>query len=220
MEGLAAAAGAGARMIEFDVQLSGDGVPLVVHDDNLRRTAGVDLSITATRAAIVRSVARDTAPVATVSEVGEWLAGQTLTAFVEIKRQSLAAFGAARVIEKLLPALRPALSKCVVISFAAEVLEHARRRLRCPVGWVLRETGPSQRARAVDLDPEYLFVDRLRLPDDGLWPGDWRWAVYTIDDPETALAMAGRGANLVETDDIGAMLAAQPWHGTRGAAGG
>ena len=32
----------GATWVEFDVKLSGDGVPLLMHDDSLKRTAGLD----------------------------------------------------------------------------------------------------------------------------------------------------------------------------------
>lgn len=218
-EGFAAAVEAGARFLECDVQLSADGVPLVLHDDNLRRTTGVDLSVTGTRAAIVRSVARDTAPVATLADVSEWLAGQSVTAFVEIKRASLAAFGAARVMESLLPALRPALDRCVLISFAAEALQHARRRLAIPVGWVLGGLAASDRARASDLEPDYLFVSRRRLGNTEPWPGGWRWAVYTVDDPTTALELGKRGVALVETDDIGSLLATPPWRAAGAARG-
>lgn len=205
--GLSAAVKAGARFIEFDVQLAGDGVPLVIHDDNLARTTGVDLSVLATRSSIVRSVARDISPVATLAEVCEWLAGQPVTAFVEIKRQSLARFGAAQVMERLVPAMREAHDGCVIISFAAEALEFARASLGMPVGWVLKGLGESRRARARDLAPEYLFIDHRRLGGRAPWPGPWRWAVYTVDDPASALALGRAGARFVETDDIGTLLA-------------
>lgn len=211
LAGIAAAFDAGARYVEFDVQLAGDGVPLVIHDVNLSRTAGVDLSVTETRASIIRSVTRDSSPVATLAEVCEWLAERTLTAFVEIKRQSLSAFGAAQVMDRLIPALRPALQQVVLISFAAEAVDHARRRLNVPVGWVLNGMGRSQRAKAADLEPDYLFVNHRRLRGAKLWPGKWQWAVYTVDDPDMALEMGERGVSLVETDDIGAMLASEPW---------
>lgn len=207
LEGLSAAVDAGARFLEFDVQLAGDGVPLLLHDDNLARTAGVDLSVLATRASIVRSVARDSAPVATLAEACEWLAGQPVTAFVEIKRQSLAHFGAARAMRRLGPALRPARDRCVVISFAAEALEFARASLEMPIGWVLDGLDESRRARAEHLAPEYFFVSRRRVKPGRLWPGPWRWAVYTVDDPAAALSVGRAGAHFVETDDIGAMLA-------------
>jgi glycerophosphoryl diester phosphodiesterase len=40
LEGLQAAVAAGAGWLEFDVQLSTDGVPVLLHDTTLLRTAG------------------------------------------------------------------------------------------------------------------------------------------------------------------------------------
>ncbi len=45
LEALSAAVEAGAKHIEFDVQLSADGVPFLMHDDNFSRTAGLDLNV-------------------------------------------------------------------------------------------------------------------------------------------------------------------------------
>lgn len=42
MAAFAAAIDAGADGIEFDVRLSRDGVPVIIHDETLRRTAGVN----------------------------------------------------------------------------------------------------------------------------------------------------------------------------------
>ncbi|MCK4586418.1 MAG: glycerophosphodiester phosphodiesterase, partial [Gammaproteobacteria bacterium] len=49
--GLKAALDAGADCIEFDVQFSKDGVPIVIHDDNLIRTTKVDGLVNQTAAA-------------------------------------------------------------------------------------------------------------------------------------------------------------------------
>ena len=40
--GIEAALQAGVRSVEIDIQLSGDSVPMVIHDATLERTAGVD----------------------------------------------------------------------------------------------------------------------------------------------------------------------------------
>ena len=40
--GLKAALQAGADAIEFDVQFSKDGIPMVIHDNTLQRTASVE----------------------------------------------------------------------------------------------------------------------------------------------------------------------------------
>ena len=51
----------GADGIEFDVQLSRDGIPVVIHDDNLRRTGLID-----------RRVADLTALELSETDVGQW----------------------------------------------------------------------------------------------------------------------------------------------------
>ena len=46
--GLEAALKAGADFLEFDVQLSADRVPLLLHDENLKRTTGFNGLVTDT----------------------------------------------------------------------------------------------------------------------------------------------------------------------------
>jgi len=209
LEGFAAAVAAGARYLELDVQLSADRVPLVIHDDNLRRTTGVDMSILETRAAMLRSMVDDPGTLPTVAEVMEWIAtADGLSVFVELKRASLRRFGVARVLDSLAPALRPAMSRCVIISFAGEALRHARDTLGTPVGWVLEGTGREARARAEALSPDYLFVEERRLRGAPPWPGPWRWAAYTVNEPKRARELLAAGADLVETDDVGVMIEA------------
>src|SRR3546814_16894449 len=41
LSSMKAAAGAGARWVEFDVMLTADGEPVLFHDDTLQRTTGV-----------------------------------------------------------------------------------------------------------------------------------------------------------------------------------
>lgn len=212
LSGLSAAARTGARFVEFDVQLSADGVPLAIHDDNLRRTTGVDMSVTDTRAAILRSVVEDADLLPTVAETAQWLAGHpTVTAFVEIKRASLRAFGAARLVEALKPALRPAMAQCHFLSFARETVRHARDTLGRPVGWVVGDWNAQRRREAMALAPDYLFIDPRQLPHGRLPPGGWLWACYTVDEPDAALELGRRGARFVETDDIGRMLSHSAW---------
>jgi glycerophosphoryl diester phosphodiesterase len=45
LEGIKAALEAGACYIEFDVQISSDGVPVLLHDENLLRTANTDVIV-------------------------------------------------------------------------------------------------------------------------------------------------------------------------------
>ena len=61
-----------------------------------------------------------------------------------------------------------------------------------------------QRQQTAALQPEYLFCNRKRLPDElqQLWPGPWTWAIYTVNTPEDAQYFASLGAGMVETDVI------------------
>ncbi len=56
----------GADGIEFDVRLSRDGVPVVIHDGTLRRTAGIDGRVSQLTAAELQQV-----------DVGRWFAQRT-----------------------------------------------------------------------------------------------------------------------------------------------
>ena len=45
LEALSEAIKAGATMVEFDVQFTKDLTPIMLHDDNFKRTMGLDLSV-------------------------------------------------------------------------------------------------------------------------------------------------------------------------------
>ncbi|MDE2089911.1 MAG: glycerophosphodiester phosphodiesterase [Gammaproteobacteria bacterium] len=205
-----AALRAGACYVEVDVQLSADGMPVLLHDASLARTAGIDVEIfdlTLERAERVRVNADATIP--SLAALVELLRGwPRVTAFIEIKEESLARCGTEYVVERTLAVLAPCAAQCVPISFDHAALEHARRRGAGDVGWVLRDWNAASRAAAEALAPEYLFCNHTRLPPPPLplWKGPWRWALYEITDPELALALAARGADLIETMDIVAML--------------
>ena len=75
-----AAIAAGADGIEFDVRLSRDGVPVIIHDDTLSRTHGVRRRVVDLTAEELRSVG-----VPTLRELFELMAGNSLLLCLEIK---------------------------------------------------------------------------------------------------------------------------------------
>ncbi len=224
---LAAAVAAGARYIEFDVQLTRDGVPVLLHDESFLRTAGVDVLVHDLDAADLgrldvgepaRFGSRYTGTtVMPLSRAAELLADWPgVRAFVEIKRQSLAKFGAASVVDAVLAALEPVLDQCIIISFVAEALRVARERCPVPVGWAVRRWDAESRRAAETLAPEYLFCNVDKLPADPAedWHGPWQWVVYEITDPDVALALVSRGMTFIETMAIAEMqsaLTARGW---------
>lgn len=205
-----AALRAGACYVEVDVQLSADGVPVLLHDASLARTAGIDVEIfDLTLEQTQRVHVNEHVTVPPLAALVELLRGwPRVTAFIEIKEQSLARCGTEYAVERTLAVLAPHAAQCVPISFDYAALEHARRQGAGDVGWVLRDCSATSRAAAEALAPQYLFCNHTRLPPPPLplWKGPWRWALYEVADPELALALAARGADLIETMDIAAML--------------
>lgn len=218
--GIQAAAAAGARWIEFDVQLSRDHVPFLCHDASLKRTAGLDRSILELSAEELQRVdvgeARRLADrfhgtrLTPLLELVRWLQTQPqLQVFVEIKRQSLRHFGRDLVVNRVMQELEPALTQCVVISFDEPCLPMARALGAKAVGWAIEDAGTGTVATAQNLKPEYLFAgDRLFPAARVALQGPWQWAVYEVQDPAYAARLAADGANLVETDAIAEMLVA------------
>lgn len=221
---LQAAVQAGARCLEFDVQLSADRVPVLLHDATLERTAGqagcvFDLTARQLSALNVGEPARFGAQFAavtipTLAEVAAWLETQSqVQAFVEIKTESIQHFGAEAVHAAVLRVLEPLREQCVLISYDDAFLFAARLATPMRIGWVAAEWNDDCARRARALAPDFLFTNHTRLPQapQALWPGSWQWAVYEVTDPDHALALAARGIAFVETMAIGELLADARW---------
>lgn len=217
---LQAAVAAGARWLEFDVQLSADCVPVLLHDTTLARTADragsvFDLTAQELTAVSVGEPVRFGTQFAgvmlpTLSEFVAWLATQPqVQAFVEVKTESIQRFGAATVHAAMMRVLESVRERCVLISYDDAFLCAARLATRMRIGWVAAEWDDEHARRASALGPEFLFIRHTRLPpsDRPLWSGPWQWVVYEITDPALALALAARGIAFVESMAVGELLA-------------
>lgn len=217
LTGLRAALEAGARYVEFDVQLCADGVPVLLHDADLRRTGGRPEAIAALpgsrvgemRAGYPRrfgALFRDE-PLPTLAQTAALLAAWPhATAFVELKKHSIHRLGAEACVEALTAALAPVRGQCVLISFHAGALRLARARHGWPIGWVFATWSLRSRRIAENLAPEYLFSSLETVPAPPLWPGPWCWGLYHTADPALARHWLTHGVALVETNAIGPML--------------
>jgi glycerophosphoryl diester phosphodiesterase len=83
MPAFAAAIAAGADGIEFDVRLSRDRLPVIIHDDTLQRTVGLQKQVAELTAEELRRV-----DVPSLRELFELMAGNNLTLYLEIKESS------------------------------------------------------------------------------------------------------------------------------------
>lgn len=226
---------AGAQHVEFDVQFTTDGVPVVFHDDELKRITGVSgniLQLTAAELAPLHACESERfgqrfadEPIPTLDDVLRLLTQwPQATAFVEIKSETIDRFGAAAVAQKMVDALAAHQHNCILISFDTVVLQAARNAGMRRIAWVVSKWNDANYEQAKQLAPDLLFCNYKKIPKDAeLWSGVWQWALYDVVETEVALHWFSRGVALIETWDVGALLndsrlqvAEQPAGKTRG----
>lgn len=220
LPGIAAAIRTGASFLEFDIQMSQDRIPMLCHDSTLLRTGGVDQSVLAMTAAElecldVGETARFGARfkgtvVPKLSTILQLLSQYpSVHSFIEIKEESLNHFGRMPVMEPVISLVRAHGSNCTIISFDSECLLCARQLGATRVGLVIEFTDSTTSRRLNQIQPDFLFTSETCFDDlHGRLAGDWQWAVYHTERPERAVELVHQGANLVETNAIGEMLAA------------
>lgn len=226
LPGIQAAVKAGARYVEVDIQLSRQLTPYLCHDDNLDRLTGNNACLTELSddeidvlqvpypASSAHSI--DTSappPIPRLTEFCSYLAQHPkVTAFIEIKAESIARFGLNQTLNAILPVIDPVRKQCVLISFDWELIALVKSRQQYNTGWIIEDWTDEQSVMATRLQPDYLFSSIRCLPErlDQLWPGPWQWVIYTVDDYQTALNYAQAGITLIETDTIGTMLPPLP----------
>lgn len=211
LSAITAAAKAGAVCIEVDVQLSRDRVPVLFHDRDLKRLAGIDGPVSDLDCARLQTLQLHQdgrpgpQPIMLLSElVGFIDTHPGIRFFVELKRITLDAVGAGTMIPVITNTLARVLDRCVFISYDHDTVADLKARgLHC--GWVLEGPLPPQLAPARALAPDFVFVDiddtSLPLPADV----PWTWVVFEVTDPALAARLLDNDATLVESFDIAAL---------------
>lgn len=208
---LSAAVACGAHFLEFDVQLTRDGVPIVCHDDTLLRCGGLNLRVLDHDWRDLRGKSMGES-----ARFGEKYSGVTLsslaqvaehlqvwpptTSFVEIKEHSVTQFGARQTVARVLQALEQLERPFVLLSFVDEVLIEARRQGAQLTGWVVTDYNAAGQERLRSLKPDYVYCNQDKIATDvALWPGPWHWVLYEVTRPEDALRWQRAGAAMIET---------------------
>jgi glycerophosphoryl diester phosphodiesterase len=111
-------------------------------------------------------------------------------------------------VHKVVDVLKPVARQCVLISFDLATVHHVRQTTSLRIGWVLPEYTTLSALKCEALAPDYLFCDHQLLTDttSRLWRGPWRWAIYEVTTAKLAVALAARGARLIETMAVRTML--------------
>lgn len=203
LEALHAGAGAGADMLEFDIRLTQDRVPVLIHDNNLRRTHKKRFFIHSSSLATLQSATADTDnPIITLEEVLDEFFGKTLLN-IEIKQR-----GTAKEIIALLN--RKYIKKksdwdlFVFSSFLAIELRALRKLAPHANLWLLHNRNPFifiAYARLVRLDGvgfHRLYINDLAL--EIAKQSKLFTYAYTVNRPGTAVLLSRKGLDGVVTD--------------------
>jgi len=197
---------AGARFAECDIQFTGDMIPVILHDNWLKRlchnpaakTISLDL-------AVLRETCAPYFTLLTLEQLVTWLQQQPgLTLFIEIKatvrRRTTDRSIAKRLAGYILPTM---LERIVLISKSGDILDACKTvfdsRLR--IGWVAEGNSPP--ASQID----YIFMPHEAAEMIPRWQGKGvKIGLYTIDSAPVARQMRMLGADLIETDYFAQLL--------------
>jgi len=197
----------GASWVEIDVKLTADGVPIVMHDDSLKRTTGIDRLVAATpRADLPAEVPTFEEAIACFAELG-------LGCNVEIKpcegREVETARVAVATMRRCWPASVP---QPLLSSFKAASLVAAREAApEFARAILLGKIEENWRARAEEVGAQGVNTNGLKLTAPqavDIRKAGYALSVYTIDDGDVAKALIGMGVDCIITDAPDVILAA------------
>jgi glycerophosphoryl diester phosphodiesterase len=199
LESVREAAGRGATWVEIDVKLTADGVPILMHDDSLKRTMGIDRLVARTPRADLP------AAVPTFEAAIECFRALGLGCNVEIKpcegREAETGRVAVETLRRCWPASLPA---PLLSSFKGASLRAARDAApEFARALLVSELSEDWQARAEAVGAVGMNVGRRRLTAAGavaVKRAGYTMSVWTVNDPDEARAIVGMGADCIITD--------------------
>lgn len=221
-----AALSAGAKFVECDIQMMADDEFVLMHDDNLKRSSGINKSIFSLTSSTIRNFQADYYSIFSgqFSGIKIPLLDHAISLFkqfpdatflIEIKKDSLKEFGVEHVMKKLISALKNIKERCYIISFDPKAIAYTKEHSDFKTGFVLHTYDEESHQLADELNPDLLICNYRKLPeldtsghfpDNTLWPGEWQWALYLMDNAQLVLNYANAGISFIETNHIGLLL--------------
>lgn len=209
---------AGALHIEIDVQLSRDGVPVLLHNRDLSHMTGQRVCA---HEITWEAMQKLSAPEA--ARFGDAFSHNTLCSldnvvaliekhphvhlYVEIKRVAVENASEKHVVDAILESIKPIAEQCTLISFWIPALLYAKTCEFPRLGPVLIDWPQIYSAEISTLSPSVIFCDSEKIPTDAnLKEIPFPLAVYEVDTVENAEYWFARDVRWIETFAIGELL--------------
>ena len=208
LAGIRLAARLGYRAVEFDVMLSGDGTPVLIHDETLMRTTnGVGHVCATPDSLLFRLDAGGGEPVPRFAEAAALCREYGLLANVEIKPASGFERQTAEIVARQCAELwRGAEIPPLISSFSMEALAIARDLAPAMARGLLFDRVPADwRQQMADLQGVTLHCNALHVTDEVLLEANAHGIpvlCYTVNRPEQAEMLLARGVSAFFTDRL------------------
>jgi glycerophosphoryl diester phosphodiesterase len=213
---------AGAHFVELDVQFSLDQLPIIYHDTNLRRVSGADVEIAKTsREQLLKYPAYEPGrlgkqfieePISPLESLVEILQSHPqVTAFVELKDESIAHCGREIILQSVYSVLQPVMGQVVIMSFDYQLAVAAREAEWPLVGVVLSNWTDLDHPLVSRARPDYIYVDHKIVPadfdrDSTQQLNNCKLVTYEVGNNQLAQELLRRGVDMLETFEIAQLI--------------
>ena len=205
----------GAKYIELDVQFSADCLPIIYHDPDLQRVSGIKgnvwdyplkelLCISAYEPERLGNRFK-TETIAPLKALVDLLKeNPQVTAFVELKEESIAHCGRDLMLETVMHILAPVKPQVVLISYDYCLVEAARKAQWSQVGVVLKQWQDLETDTVENIGSDYIFVDHKKMPQHitGLDAKKSILVAYEVGDIALGKELINKGVSMLETFEI------------------
>jgi len=197
------AADSGARFAECDIQFTRDLIPVIMHDDSLKRLCNLELHASLLDLIDLKELCHTCFELLTLSRLLTWLERRPgMTLFIEIKpdvRNRISDADIAVTLCKSIPEIL--LPQIVLISEAGGIVDACRKLMNCRSGWVAE--GSEQPESAFD----YIFMPYSEAATIESWQSNGvKVGLYTVNSAEMAAELMQKGAELIETNHFSRMV--------------
>jgi glycerophosphoryl diester phosphodiesterase len=202
----------GACSIELDIQFSADCLPVIYHDPDLTRVSGIegniwDFSLKELLAIPAYEPQRlgnrfKTETIASLEALVDLLKEKPqVTAFVELKEESIAHCGRVLMLERVMQILASVKTQVVLISYDYLLVKAAREAQWGKVGVVLKKWMDLETDTVKDITADYIFVDHEKLPQQitNLDTIEGVLVAYEVGDIALGKELIKKGVSMLET---------------------
>lgn len=205
----------GAKFIELDIQFSNDCLPIIYHDSDLQRVSGCSGKILDySRQELLKLPAHEPqrlgnsfksetiAPLEALVDILQQ--HPKVTAFVELKEESIAHCGRKTMLDSVLKILEPVQQQSVIISYDYRLVLMAKQRQWSKVGIVLKQWQDFNTEIVQNTTSDFIFVDYEKIPDEiaDIKMTKAPLVAYEVGDKQLGKQLLNMGVTMLETFEL------------------